>query len=339
MRSLAGFHPAAAPGHRALRPPAPAHRELLPPALKQRVRRCRSWIFARIAGDRREAARRAGEDPGRRMGGDGMRFTGTTVIITGAAGGLGSAMAAAFAAEGGRVAVVDLPGSQGARIADQINQAGAAGSTAGAAGSTPGGAAGAAGSAFFVPCDLADLDRAAAVMRGIAASDDAGVLVNNAAIYPSKAVGDYSISEWHRVQRVNVDAAFVCAQAVLPAMRAAGTGRIVNISSITFFGGLARIAPYVTSKGALVGLTRALARECGPDGITVNAVAPGAFPTAAEEIHPDREGYQAYVLDQQAVKRRGVPADVASAVLFFCAPESSFITGQLLCVDGGWVMH
>src|SRR5215468_1457882 len=162
MRSLAGFHPAAAPGHRALRPPAPAHRELLPPALKQRVRRCRSWIFARIAGDRREAARRAGEDPGRRMGGDGMRFTGTTVIITGAAGGLGSAMAAAFAAEGGRVAVVDLPGSQGARIADQINQAGAAGSTpgaagstAGAAGSTPGGAAGAAGSAFFVPCDLA----------------------------------------------------------------------------------------------------------------------------------------------------------------------------------------
>ena len=268
-----------------------------------------------------------------------MRFTGTTVIITGAAGGLGSAMAAAFAAEGGRVAVVDLPGSQGARIADQINQAGATGSTAGAAGGTPGGAAGAAGSAFFVPCDLADLDRAAAVIRGIAASDGAGVLVNNAAIYPSKAVGDYSISEWHRVQRVNVDAAFVCAQAVLPAMRAAGTGRIVNISSITFFGGLARIAPYVTSKGALVGLTRALARECGPDGITVNAVAPGAFPTAAEEIHPDREGYQAYVLDQQAVKRRGVPADVASAVLFFCAPESSFITGQLLCVDGGWVMH
>src|SRR5262249_9709411 len=151
---------------------------------------------------------------------------------------------------------------------DQINQAGAAGSTAGAAGSTagaagstpgstPGSATGAAGSAFFVPCDLADLDRAAAVVRGIAATAGAGRLVNNAAIDPSKAVGDYSISEWHRVRRVNVDAAFVCAQAVLPAMRAAGTGRIVNISSITFFGVLARIAPYVTSKGALVGLTRA----------------------------------------------------------------------------------
>jgi NAD(P)-dependent dehydrogenase (short-subunit alcohol dehydrogenase family) len=122
-------------------------------------------------------------------------------------------------------------------------------------------------------------------------------------------------------------------------MRAAGAGRIVNISSITFFGGLERLVPYVTSKGALVGLTRALARECGADGITVNAVAPGAFPTAAEDIHPDREGYNGYVLAQQAVKRRGVPADVANAVLFLSAPESSFITGQLLCVDGGWIMH
>jgi 3-oxoacyl-[acyl-carrier protein] reductase len=250
-----------------------------------------------------------------------MRFTGTTIIITGAAGGLGSAMAAAFAAEGGRVALVDLPASPGARVADQINQA------------SP------AGSAFFVRCDLADLDGASEAIGGVAAAGGACVLVNNAAIYPSKPVGEYSITEWQGVQRVNVDAAFVCAQAVLPAMRAAGTGRIVNVSSITFFGGLARLVPYVTSKGALVGLTRALARECGPDGITVNAVAPGAFPTAAEEIHPDREGYTAYVLDQQAVKRRGVPADVASAVLFFCAPESSFITGQLLCVDGGWVMH
>jgi 3-oxoacyl-[acyl-carrier protein] reductase len=250
-----------------------------------------------------------------------MRFAGTTVIITGAAGGLGSAMAEAFAAEGGRVAIVDLPSSAGAHVAERIS-------------SSP-----AAGSAFFVPCDLANLAAAGEVMRGIAAEDGVGVLVNNAAIYPRKPVADFSIAEWQAVQRINVDAAFVCAQAVLPAMRAAGGGRIVNISSITFFGGLAQIAPYVTAKGALIGLTRALARECGEDQITVNAVAPGAFPTAAEEIHPDPAGYNAYVLAQQAVKRRGVPADVANAVLFFAAPETSFITGQLLCVDGGWVMH
>jgi len=250
-----------------------------------------------------------------------MRFADATIIITGAAGGLGSAMAAAFAAEGGRVTLVDLPASPGGLVAERINQ-----------GDLP-------GSARFVPCDLADLDRAAEVIGGIAAGDGGSVLVNNAAIYPRKAVADYSIGEWQSVQRVNVDAAFVCAQAVLPGMRAAGAGRIVNISSITFFGGLHRLVPYVTSKGALVGLTRALARECGADGITVNAVAPGAFATAAEEIHPDREGYNGYVLAQQAVKRRGVPADVANAVLFLSAPESSFITGQLLCVDGGWIMH
>jgi 3-oxoacyl-[acyl-carrier protein] reductase len=249
-----------------------------------------------------------------------MRFAGTTVIITGGAGGLGSVMAAAFAAEGGRVAVVDLPGSGGAGLAGRISEPGTA------------------GSAFFVPCDLADLDRTSEVIRGIA-RDGAGVLVNNAAIYPSKPAAEYSIAEWQRVQRVDVDAAFVCAQAVLPAMRAAGNGRIVNVSSITFFGILPLIAPYVTAKAALVGLTRALAREWGEHGVTVNAVAPGAFPTAAEEIHPDREGYNAHVLAQQAVKRRGVPADVANAVLFLCAPETSFISGQLLCVDGGWIMH
>ena len=250
-----------------------------------------------------------------------MRFAGATIIITGAAGGLGSAMASAFAAEGGRVMLLDLPSSPGEKVGEQINQSGLP------------------GSARFVPCDLADLDRTAAVVAGIVASDGISVLVNNAAIYPSKPVGDYSIGEWQSVQRVNVDAAFVCAQAVLPGMRAAGSGRIVNSSSIPFYGGLDRLVPYVTSKGALVGLTRALARECGTDGITVNAVAPGAFPTAAEEIHPDREGYNSYVLDQQAVKRRGVPGDIANAVLFFSAPESSFITGQLLCVDGGWIMH
>jgi 3-oxoacyl-[acyl-carrier protein] reductase len=251
-----------------------------------------------------------------------MRFSDMTVIVTGAAGGLGSAMAAGFARDGGNVAIIDLPGSRGSEVAHEINSSGAA------------------GSAFFVPCDLADLDRTAQVVRGLAgAHGGIDVLVNNAAIFPRKEVANYTIQDWHSVQRVNVDAAFVCVQAVLPEMRAAGSGRIVNVSSITFFGGTPFLAPYVASKGALVGLTRALARECGPDGITVNAIAPGAFQTAAEAIHPDPEGYSASVLERQAIKRRGRPEDIANAVLFLSAPDSSFITGQLLCVDGGWVMH
>jgi 3-oxoacyl-[acyl-carrier protein] reductase len=251
-----------------------------------------------------------------------MRFAGQTVVITGAAGGLGSVMASAFAAEGGAVAIVDLPDSPGAKLASEINEAGGS------------------GTALFAPCDLSDLEAARELIAGLAARQDGvDVLVNNAAIYPRKEFSDYSTADWLAVQRVNVDAAFVCAQAVLPGMRQNGTGRIINVSSITFFGNTPFLAPYVASKGALVGLTRALARECGADGITVNAIAPGAFPTAAEAIHPDLPAYNQFILDQQAVKRRGEPADIANAVLFLAAPESSFITGQLLCVDGGWIMH
>lgn len=250
-----------------------------------------------------------------------MRFEGQTVVITGAAGGLGSGMAAAFAAEGAAVALVDRPDSPGEELADRISTGGP-------------------GAAFFAPCDLADLAATRQLITGLAGRQGRlDVLINNAAIYPRKEFGDYSTEDWLAVQRVNVDAAFVCAQAALPAMRAAGAGRIINVSSITFFGGTPFLAPYVASKGALVGLTRALAREAGQYGVTVNAIAPGAFPTAAEAIHPDLEAYQAFILEQQAVKRRGTPADIANAALFLAAPETSFITGQLLVVDGGWVMN
>ena len=166
------------------------------------------------------------------------------------------------------------------------------------------------------------------------------MLVNNAAIYPSKEVsgvhhrGMAGGAAGQRGRRVRLRPGGAARDA------AAGSGRIINVSSITFFGGTPFLAPYVTSKGALVGLTRALARECGEDGITVNAIAPGRVP---HRRRGDPSGPPTpttpYVLDQQAVKRRGEPADVANAVLFLAAPESSFITGQLLCVDGGWVMH
>jgi NAD(P)-dependent dehydrogenase (short-subunit alcohol dehydrogenase family) len=121
-------------------------------------------------------------------------------------------------------------------------------------------------------------------------------------------------------------------------MIAAGGGAIVNVASITMHGGWADLSAYVATKGAATALTRALARELGPAGVRVNAVSPGAFPTAAEAIHPDPGKYQAFVLEHQALKRRGTADELAAVVSFLCGTDSSFVTGQTIEVNGGWVM-
>jgi NAD(P)-dependent dehydrogenase (short-subunit alcohol dehydrogenase family) len=165
------------------------------------------------------------------------------------------------------------------------------------------------------------------------------VVFNNAAIYPSKPFEEFTIEEFQRVQRINVDAGIVCVKAALPGMKANGWGRIVNVSSVTITGAWADLSPYVQSKMALIGLTRAWAREFGKWGITVNAIAPGAFPTDAEKIHPDLAAYERRIYEHQAIQRRGDPLDIANAMMFLASDASSFITGQTLHVDGGWMMH
>ena len=122
-------------------------------------------------------------------------------------------------------------------------------------------------------------------------------------------------------------------------MLARGGGSIVNIASVTFFSGEPLLASYVASKGAVIGFTRALAREAGPEGIRVNAVAPGAFPTAATEIHADQEALWRGVIEGQSIKRRGEVEDVARAIAFFAGDDSRFITGQTLLVDGGLMLN
>jgi 3-oxoacyl-[acyl-carrier protein] reductase len=116
-----------------------------------------------------------------------------------------------------------------------------------------------------------------------------------------------------------------------------GGGAIVNVASVTFYTGEALLVGYVASKGAVIGFTRALAREAGPENIRVNAVAPGAFPTAATAIHADQEKLWSDVLAAQSLKRRGETADVARAIAFFASDDAGFVTGQTLLVDGGWM--
>ncbi|WP_311270403.1 SDR family oxidoreductase [Sphingobium sp. WCS2017Hpa-17] len=245
---------------------------------------------------------------------------GRTILYTGAAGGLGLDTTLLLIERGATVIAVDNDPAKVARL------------TEAAEGKGP-------GRLVISTADLSDLAGFRATLDALIAEHGGfDIVINNAAIYPSKAFEDFSVEEHQRVQRINVDAGIVAVQAALPGMRAKSFGRIINISSITISGGWANLSPYVASKGALVGLTRAWAREFGPDGVTVNAIAPGAFPTDAEKIHPDPEGYDRMVLDAQAVKRRGTAADIAHAIGFFAADEAGFITGQTLHVNGGWVM-
>ncbi|AHE53479.1 SDR family NAD(P)-dependent oxidoreductase [Sphingomonas sanxanigenens] len=247
-------------------------------------------------------------------------MNGRTILYTGAAGGLGLETSVLLIERGATVIAVDNDPAKVVALESA------------AAGAGP-------GKLIVSTTDLSDLAAYRAELdRLIAETGGIDVIINNAAIYPAKPFEQFSIEEHQHVQRINVDAGIVAVQAALPGMRARGFGRIVNVSSITISGGWENLSPYVASKAALIGLTRAWAREFGGWGITVNAIAPGAFPTDAEKIHPDPEGYDRMVLDAQSIKRRGNAGDIAHAIAFFTADEAGFITGQTLHVNGGWVM-
>ena len=233
-----------------------------------------------------------------------MDMAGRAVLITGGAGGLGSAMARRLRDAGAGVVIHDRDTARGASVAAALN----------AAGSGP--------PVRFVAGDLGDLP--AVRDQALALDREAG--------------GFHGLVKYERIQRVNAHAAFALVQALAPAMRARRSGAVVNVCSITLGGEWANFVPYVASKGALLGMTRALARELGPDGIRVNAVSPGAIPTDAEKVHPDPDGYARWVLERQSLKYRGTPDDIAAAVHFLLSDAARFITGQNLDVNGGWLM-
>ncbi|MCC7446623.1 MAG: glucose 1-dehydrogenase [Anaerolineae bacterium] len=246
-------------------------------------------------------------------------LTGKVAIVTGGGGALGGGAARGMAREGASIVIADMKG--GEETANDICRAG--------------------GKAIAVKCDVSHKESVdSMVAEAVKAFGGVDILMNNAAIYPSRPWTEISEEEWDRVFAVNIKGYYLCARAVYPHMQQRCCGKIINISSVTFaLGKWDKLLHYVSTKGAVVGFTRALARELGPEGITVNCIAPGAFPTDAEKIHPDPEGYNQFVLENQMIKRRGTPDDIANAVIFLASHMSDFITGQMIVVDGGWVTH
>jgi 3-oxoacyl-[acyl-carrier protein] reductase len=240
-------------------------------------------------------------------------------LITGGATGIGEAVARLFASQGAHVHILDRDAEGSKTVAHSICAEG--------------------GTAFAAHGDVRSTADVEAWVAGAKAhSGGIDILVNNAGIYPRQPFLQMSEQQWDVMQDTNLKSMFRTMQAVLPHMVARRSGKVVNISSVTFHLGMSPMSHYVTSKGGVIGLTRSLAREMGEHNIHVNCITPGAIKTAAEASVVTDEQARAFMA-AQSLQRRLMPLDVARVCLFLCSELSDGMTGQSLNVDGGWVMY
>jgi 3-oxoacyl-[acyl-carrier protein] reductase len=251
------------------------------------------------------------------------RFDGKVAIVTGAGQGLGRAYAEALAAEGASVVIAEINEGNAKDVAEAITNAG--------------------GTALAVRTDVTDPDACAAMVA--AAVEQFGtvdILVNNAAIYDGltmDAFEDIDIAQWDRVMAVNVKGTWLATRAVAPLMKEKGYGKIVNVSSTVAYIGPPLLLHYVASKGAVVAMTKALAKELGDYGVRVTAVAPGmTFTDATKNILPDPIMGDMF-MEMQAIKEKVQAEHIVPTVLFLCSPESDFVIGQNWVVDGGMALQ
>jgi NAD(P)-dependent dehydrogenase (short-subunit alcohol dehydrogenase family) len=243
---------------------------------------------------------------------------GKVALVTGASQGIGRAIAEGLAEEGARIVIADLNGAEEAAKAF----------TAGVG----------------ITADVAD-ERGVQrlVDQAVERCGTIDILVNNAGLYASlemRSFEEIPLDEWRRVMDVNVASMFLMCRSVVPVMRAHGGGKIVNISSGTPFRGVPFLLHYVTSKGAIVAFTRALAKELGKDDVLVNCVAPGFTMSAGVEAHPVVvEKLRDVSVSARTLQRDQLPEDVVGAVVYLSGPGSDFVTGQTIVIDGGQTFH
>lgn len=248
-----------------------------------------------------------------------MKLKGRIALITGASNGIGNAIARRLAADGANVAVVDLVDAESA--AAEIANSGV--------------------KAIGIRADVSsENDTAAAVERCVAELGGVDILVNNAAMTaPPRPFEEIPVADWRRMLETNIIGPNLLCRAVSPHMRRKKYGRIINVASDTVHLGVPYMLHYVSSKGALIAFTRALAREFGKDGVNVNAIAPGFTLSDRLAKQPERvAGFRKANLNQLAIQRDEIPGDLSGIASFLASEDCAFMTGQTVVVDGGYAM-
>jgi 3-oxoacyl-[acyl-carrier protein] reductase len=251
-----------------------------------------------------------------------MRIEDRVVVVTGGASGLGRHYCRALANDGARVVIADLKSEDAADFAQELNSAGSN------------------RRALACAVDVTSPEGVeAAVAEVVDAFGTIDVVINNAGIYPHQPFEDIDFESWRSVMSVNLDSVFLVSQSVIPIMREHGGGKIVNVATNLVWVGLAGMVHYIAAKSGVIGFTRALAREVGRYGITVNALAPGAVPPPLDRLSPASRTSMDSIIEYQCVRRPEQPEDLAKVLLFLASSDSDFMSGQVVTVDGGLAFH